>query len=273
MVMNSSLRYHKHVFQRRRHYRRGKEKAPRRHAAFPPWYGIEYGTVVFPLEPLLKIILPLGGVIVELVNAHFKLYEDGTLRHVSGFSHCTMYTAFIISGVVDLIGYKVRLPRGTERAFLALAFAMEAFAFAFHIGHRPDLNVRAHVLLCIAIIGCIAFMLLEFSNDSNVIYQIGRGSFTVIQGTWIFHVGFILYGSSPWKDSERTMELLPVVFCWHIMANVFLTSVIFSLTWLTVKCGLPTFCAGGDAVKSNGYSEDNCSILEMEVIGDDAEEA
>ena len=219
----------------------------------------------------MKIILPLGGVIVELVNSNFRLYVDGTPEHVSGFSHCTMYVAFISSGVVDLIGCKVHLPKGTERIFLAVAFAVEAFAFTFHTDHRPDINVRGHVLLCFAIIGCFIFTMLEFSNASNVIYQIGRGSFTVIQGTWIAHVGFIIYGSPPWKDEEKTVELLPVVFCWHVMVNLFITCVIFSLTWPAVKCGLPCCCVGGDAVKSDGNC-DHSLVLEMKGMGDDAEE-
>lgn len=52
-----------------------------------------------------------------------------------------MYLAFMVSGVIDLVGHRRRLPAGMEQCFLALAFLVEGILLGFHL-KGPDFEVR-----------------------------------------------------------------------------------------------------------------------------------
>lgn len=72
-----------------------------------------------PLEPLVKVALPLVGILGELWLGHdsFRvLYlEDGHFTdHLNDWQHAAMYTCFVVSGVVDLLGHALGLPQGAE---------------------------------------------------------------------------------------------------------------------------------------------------------------
>ena len=287
-VINASLHYYNQDVKRRRHHRGGLHGI-RQAQVFPPWYGLyigyRSGSCYFPLEPILKIALPLGGCLCELTAAKFSLYsskQDQThrLHNVNNFAHCTMYMMFMASGAIDLIGYVSRLPQGTERAFMGLAFSVETFVFGFHLHGRDELDVRCHLLLCMALATCAIFTFLEFHNPSNVIHQITRAMFTVIQGTWFFQVSFILYGVKPWDpDEDEILELVSVVFFWHVSVSLLVVCLIFVMAWLViVKFNVRPFCcvAVDGTVKlqvSNGSrSCQESLVLEMRELRDDAEE-
>jgi hypothetical protein len=191
-----------------------------------------------------------------------------------------MYALFMASGVVDLIGYVSQLPFGTERAFLGLAFSVETFVFAFHLHGRNELDIRCHLMLCLALAACAIFTFLEFYNPSNVLHQITRAMFTVTQGTWFFQVSFILYGAKPWDpDEDEILGLVSLVFFWHVSVSLLTMCLIFSMAWLVViKFRLtPFFCLAPVGTMKSEVSDGNRScqeslVLGMSVLTDDVEE-
>ncbi|KAJ9506983.1 hypothetical protein QJQ45_016540 [Haematococcus lacustris] len=57
--------------------------------------------------------------------------------HINNWQHVQMYACFLVSGVIDLIGYYGLLPAGTEKAMLSLAFAGETILMGLHEKEEP----------------------------------------------------------------------------------------------------------------------------------------
>jgi hypothetical protein len=78
------------------------------------------------------------------------------------------------------------------------------------------------VLLVWAIVGCFIFSVLEYYDSKNIIFTYGRILFTILQGTWFYQVGFMLYPPSDaypqWDMNDHSaVMLIAVYYCWHII--------------------------------------------------------
>ena len=120
-----------------------------------------------PLEPLLKIALPLVGVFEEalldiderdgtLLFAPYSIYNE-TLRvgdtvpfnaHLAKFDHMTVFAMYTLSGIIDLLALCIHYPKHTPQIFLTLAFFVTSFMMYFHGNDdlRPLENVVHHLL-------------------------------------------------------------------------------------------------------------------------------
>lgn len=81
-----------------------------------------------------------------------------------------------------------------------------------------------HVLLTYAIFGCMISGCLEFYNPRQILFTYGRILFTALQGTWFYHIGFVLYppgGKHLFLNWDRCnhdhVSLTTMIFCWHVM--------------------------------------------------------
>jgi hypothetical protein len=70
---------------------------------------------------------------------------------------------------------------------------IEGFLFANHLHSREPLDIHVHTLLVYAIEGCVAFTCLEFFKPNEILFTYGRIVCTLLQGTWFYQVGFVLY--------------------------------------------------------------------------------
>lgn len=139
--------------------------------------------------------------------------------------HITMYSAFILGAIVEIMAYhRFQMPRQLPYALGIFAFGIEGFLFANHLHSRHALDIHVHVLLVYAIYGCVICSILEAYNNYEIIFAYGRILFTILQGTWFFQVGFILYPPNKehpffkWeKDNHNHIMLITGSFCWHIM--------------------------------------------------------
>lgn len=104
-----------------------------------------------------------------------------------------------------------------------VAFAVEAFLFAFHLHGKEPVDAYLHVLLVYAIMGCVIFCMLETYDPTQVLFTYGRVLFTLLQGTWFYQVGFMLYPptDSPafkWNMNDHgVIMIVTVCFCWHVL--------------------------------------------------------
>ena len=207
--------------------------------------------VKVPIEPLLKILFSSLGIVIEgftdqkdgkTVLQVLQLYNsDGSLESVSKVHHITMYGAFLVSGLVDLIGLIVRIPRNTSKVFFSLAFFVEALLFWFHVHDKDHLNVAVHTLLIIAIFASLFLSLLRIPQPANVLINSFLGVSILIQGTWFANAGSILYHkSSTWDSSHedgsnKQIMLAVVIFNWHILGDAFFALVLYVLMLACVR--------------------------------------
>jgi len=211
-----------------------------------------------PIESMLKVIFPLVGLIGEVVTG-LKFYDklvvvnsginmvtqapEHTHQHNhkrdiqpgqimvrtwhfegSNAQHSTMYLAFILAGIVEILMHaKFELPKRIEYVFNIFALFVEFMLFKFHLHGRSDIEILVHTLLLYAIGGCIISGVLECWKPNNVIFTYGRILFTMLQGTWFFEAGFVLF--PPWDfitgiwdpNSHEHLMVLTSTFLWHIL--------------------------------------------------------
>lgn len=217
-----------------------------------------------PIESYIKFFLPLIAAILEfytglkfhydkikqpttnlsvLNNTTSTNFTDITVRtwtfEKGNLQHITMYSAFMFSAVVEIMIYhSFDLPSKIEYAFGMLAFSIEAFLFGFHLHGKDPVDIYLHVILIYAIFGCIFCTMLEFNNPKRIIYTYGRILFTILQGTWFWQVGFMLYPPTDnpkfqWDLSDHgNIMVITVFFCWHVLI---LLAFLVGQLWLTKR--------------------------------------
>ena len=200
-----------------------------------------------PLEPIFKIVLPGLGIFVEsfldflpdpkddgkvkLTVIPLKLvYVENTREFVTmdRLQHVSLYLAFCLSGVVDLISVCFRMPRVTTKIFLTFAFLTEYLTFATHIHGRNNFNMEVHELLMYFIIACIVFSTLRLLASRNLFINTGLAGSMILQGTHLCQAGWILFGGTKWNpDSSTNIQFVSSLTVWHLLSVGLFMVVVF----------------------------------------------
>lgn len=209
-----------------------------------------------PAEGIIKVAVTSIGIAAELFaatdygKAH-KIISMGDLQHV------TMYLFFLLSGIVDLLTHykvKVALP-GLDYMMATLAFAIEWLLFSLHLYGRGDLDVHLHTLLLHVIAATVGVILLEYKYPHSLMLGLTRCILTLIQGTWFFQVGLILYPLYPsnWKNEHKDIMFSTMLFTWHVAACTIFAFMIFGfLCWTYDK-----HCASFELQESENQQSGN----------------
>lgn len=167
-----------------------------------PHYGLP-GVPPWPLEPLVKIAMALLGATLE-VTWHDDGFQNlvcrlGTARvghfdgdHINNWQHVQMYACFLVSGVIDLIGYYGLLPAGTEKAMLSLAFAGETILMGLHEKEEP-LDRFLHQSLASAMLACCLACALEAAWPASYIITCARTAGVMLQGCLFIIIAQIMF--------------------------------------------------------------------------------
>ena len=152
-----------------------------------------------------------------------------------------MYAFFFLVGLVtvidSMVSSQLQFPLGIDRVSFALAYAVEGLLFFYHLDGKSGLEVRVHVLLIYAIIGCVVATLLEIVFPTSLLCVTARSFCTVLQGSWFFQIAHVLYGSSPWEETSDNSRFVVMVFCWHIFGILVGSLVLFfSVSLVAMKC-------------------------------------
>lgn len=138
--------------------------------------------------------------------------------------HITVYFVFLMGSIVEiLMHYRFNLPARFEHLFGCIAFGIEAFVFSNHLHGRTAMDIKLHTFFVYSIYGCFISSLFETAWPKQIIFTYGRILFTILQGTWFWQVGFILYPPSKsmslnWdQNSHHQLMLITISYCWHIM--------------------------------------------------------
>ena len=218
------------------------------------------------LEPLVKICLGLVGSLMELTGAHWTLYdENGDFEHESmnNFSHATMFSFFVLSGVIDIMQHfgliSGRHLSKVGHLIMALAFFVEGFLFYFHLDGRSALDSHAHSIVYFLCFSTSVTYVAESIWVECGMLGLLRCFLVILQGSWFFQIAFMLYGPRKWSEKSHAAAMLaPVAFAWHCLVIV-----VFCLIMIVLagRCRRPT-----------RYCSSDCETLSLEHLLADEDE-
>ncbi|XP_070364660.1 transmembrane protein 45A isoform X2 [Equus asinus] len=175
------------------------------------------------LEGIILICMALTGMTGEQfvpAGPHLVLYDhkEGQWVQLLSWHHFTMYFFFGLLGVMNILCFTISsLPTSLTKLMLSNAFFVE---------------------------GLVAFV--ELFTRTNVIVELLRTSLVLLQGSWLWQIGFVLYppsGGPAWDPNDHdNIMFLTICFCWHYALTFIVIGVIYAfVTWL-VTSRLRRFC-------------------------------
>ncbi|XP_045124180.1 transmembrane protein 45B-like isoform X1 [Portunus trituberculatus] len=193
-----------------------------------------------PLEGFLKIAASVLGMIGEVATG----FDETNTMHLGNAQHTTMFFFFGLHGAAEvMLHYRLAAPPDLDFLSGALAFGMEALLFFYHLHGRTAMDVQVHTLLFFVVVACAVSVVLEMCYKDNVVPALCRAYFILLQGTWFYQIGFILYppvGRAWSQEDHRQMMLVTLLFAWH-NATVFVAMVLTgTLVYLRVKAMAPS---------------------------------
>ena len=208
-----------------------------------------------PLEPIIKILLPTLGIFVETfldmqpdASGHYRLtiityrvqYEESSEQYVNlnRLYHISLYLAFVISGVVDLLSLLLNLPSRASQLFLCFALYCQSLLFYMHIGGRHLFNIRVHQLLLVFVIATAIFSTLRLFNPRNLLINSGLAGGMILQGTNLIQAGLLLYGGRKWNPySHNNPKFIAAATTWHLLGTALLMIFVFvAMRVILFKC-------------------------------------
>jgi hypothetical protein len=138
-------------------------------------------------EGVLKVACSLIGFFVEV---GFAMKGTGRFTAIGSAQHATMFFFFGFCGLVDIL-VKLRspvLPPGSEYMFGAMAFAIEALLFKFHLHGRSTMDVLVHTFLIYVLYATVIVILLEAKFRHVPMLVFVRAFLVIVQGTWFWQV-------------------------------------------------------------------------------------
>ncbi|KAH3835770.1 transmembrane protein 45B-like [Dreissena polymorpha] len=174
----------------------------------------------WPIEAYFKLICVSVGFYLEIKTG---FSSDWRFVNIGNGQHATMFFFFGVNAIVDILVYfKWPLPPNMEYVSSILALLCEYLLFKFHLHGRTDLDVLLHTLLLHAIVACMVAFALELKYRDNILCALSRAYFMLLQGTWFWQIGWILYppfeSSFRWdKDDHEQMMIATMIFTWHAM--------------------------------------------------------
>lgn len=186
-------------------------------------YALHRQTSSIPIEAIFKIAFAFVGILGEFVWA--LKYDFGL--PVGNAQHMTMFAFFGISGLCDLVAHykKSFVPANSDYVAIILAFLIEALLFNFHLRERSSLDVTVHTLLVYTILSNAILTTVELRMINNSLVSLVKAMSLLVQGTWFWQIGFILYSPSrlpsQWHAEEQEHIFLAVlIFVWHIAVDI-----------------------------------------------------
>lgn len=191
------------------------------------------------IEAAIRTLLPLIGILAEQFvpdGPHLHLSRGGGWVKLMNWQHSTMYLFFAVSGATDLLtGLFTHIPRGLDRLVMAVAVFIEGFLFYYHVHHRPPLDQHVHSLLLFAVLAATLSLSVEVVLRDNVVLELFRTSLVILQGTWFWQIGFVLYppsGAPSWDlQSHDNVMFITMCFCWHYLAAMGIVATSYALVY------------------------------------------
>jgi len=193
----------------------------------------------WPIEGLVKIALSCLGAAAEVSGfAHDDGYQHlicypGQKRsgHFSGSSlnnwqHLQMYVCFAVSGLADIVSYWGMLPRGTDKVFLALAFAGQTVLMGLHEKDEA-LDKFLHQALTYVMVVCVVACMLEVAAPHAYLATCARNTGVMLQGLLFIETAQIMFkGYKPaWdvNDGPDGHDMAPAMYARIVLLQSIIT--------------------------------------------------
>ncbi|KAM6160960.1 transmembrane epididymal protein 1A-like [Erethizon dorsatum] len=201
------------------------------------------------LEGMVKVVLTLTGILGELfyppgVNRTRLVDWEAPLRPFlfkDSWQHVTMYSFFMLSGVVDIVSQRclARQNAKLERAAEALAFYVVVLLMVTHIENRSSLEIRVHVLFMVPTFLVALVLSIEvWVPDQPPLWAL-KTWMGLVLSSWLLQLCVVLYtppSGQPWRaDSPEDMAFLTTFFCWHLGLMAVLLAAIYGLCSLWLR--------------------------------------
>lgn len=162
------------------------------------------------LVPSLKVALPLIGVWVEIPGERW-----GPTATLMSLQHVTMYSAFALTGVVDLLAYRKLLP--AQATFVAFAAAQinAGFLFWTHAIHG-GVDTAVHRILAGAFFAVAGIAILEARRPDVGLGWLRIGAQLVLGG-WFILGAWVLYLSGWELDNPVNQGRSSMIFSWLVI--------------------------------------------------------
>ncbi|KAG5833664.1 transmembrane protein 45A-like [Anguilla rostrata] len=163
---------------------------------------------------------------------HLYDYAEHQWDHLMNWQHATMYLFFGLAGGVSVAVHTTgSAPLALDRMLLGVAFFTEGFLFLYHLHGRAMLDIHIHQLLLYAIFGGAATAFLEVFHRGNVLLELLRASFCLLQGSWFWQIAFVLYppsGVAEWDLKDHSnMMFITTCYCWHFAFSLLTVTVVY----------------------------------------------
>ncbi|KAK4469794.1 hypothetical protein MN116_007310 [Schistosoma mekongi] len=195
----------------------------------------------FPLDSLTKLMCCIIGITGEVITG---FSQDWIFVHIGNAQHSTMFSLFGLSGAIELcIFYGIlKIPLQTEYLFHGIALLGELFLFVFHLHQRSPLDVYLHLLLTSMIILCVLVSIAELLHPHEPIYGLMRSWTYLMQGTWFWQVGAILYPKTSWmpiwdQAAKQSIPAAANLFAYHMLGNFVVIILMIILVIMYTKVG------------------------------------
>jgi hypothetical protein len=193
-------------------------------------------------EPMARVLLPIIGVIGEWYLApNTGTFHDnnGVVAH---YTHITLYSGYIFSGVMDVfhISPPFVTPQGRGHSFIVVAAIIEALVFSGHASMQDSIESHFHQLLVYSILGMAVCAAGEiFLPVYGQIFKLGRIFFCFLQGVMFWVIAYtlfvwnwdVIYGAgamNPSMESAMRHEMMAtLIFSWSAI-------IIMLLMWLAM---------------------------------------
>lgn len=98
---------------------------------------------------------------------------------------------YFLLSILTLYGVNLQISTVNAKAFFlsrSLVLVLVGFLFLYHLHGRTMLDVHVHQLLLYAVFGSAAVSFLEVFHRGNILMEMLRCTFTMLQGSWFWQV-------------------------------------------------------------------------------------
>ena len=215
---------------------------------------------------------------------------------VGNQQHATMYLFFGLTALCAIVAPRVKVitdPQSLTYICLFMAYTAEGLLFKFHLFGRSPIDQQLHTLQVYTIFATSVVTLVECKYRHNVLLPLVRSFLTMLQGTWLFQVAFVLYPPSSMHNSavfvgghqtmHRQVMFVTCAYTWHaavIFVAMLLTGVAIGVCYekhggldqgsLQRNGGGNPSAHGYDVVHENDLTENLTSCNHLSDCGKDS---
>lgn len=239
------------------------------------WQLLSLDGVVKIVASLLSIIseffYPLGVNRLKIID-----WEDPQRPFVfqNNWQHITMYSFFLLSGVVDIVSRSCQAQQNMklERAAEALAFCVLALMMMVHVENKNALEVRVHVLFIVPtfLIGLVLAVEIWVPNQPQL--WVLKTWLGLVLSNWLLQLCLVMYAplsGQPWRsENPGDLAFLTIIFCWHLALAAAILATVYGI------CSLWHHrCSSGKGASGAKYQPcpTSYSSEELEKLGAGAE--